>query len=119
MKWYHYLACFVAGVFLIHALPHLLNGFSLINVIGVIVSLGVGSLLLWAGKFSIKNTWTLLLVVAGMISVFLFLLVHPHKAHAPTNTVQSSATFIIPTLNCTSQDARYPPLALEERPLAG
>jgi hypothetical protein len=26
MKWYNYLACFLAGVFLIHLVPHLLNG---------------------------------------------------------------------------------------------
>jgi hypothetical protein len=26
MKWHNYVACFCAGVFLIHVLPHVLNG---------------------------------------------------------------------------------------------
>jgi hypothetical protein len=39
MKWYHYVTCFVAGVFLIHILPHVLNGLSVKNVVGVLVSL--------------------------------------------------------------------------------
>ncbi len=49
MKWYNYLACFLAGVFLIHLVPHLLNGFTVTNVVGALVNLGGGSLLLWAG----------------------------------------------------------------------
>ncbi len=81
MKWYNYLACFVAGVFLIHLLPHILNGFSLKNVIGVTVSLVVGGLLLWAGKFSFRNVWAILLVLAGMGSVFLYLVIFPHHHH--------------------------------------
>jgi hypothetical protein len=81
MKWHNYLACFLAGVFLIHILPHLLNGFSLKNVVGVLVSLVGGCLLLWAGKFSFRNLWTVVLVLAGMGSVFLFLAIHPHKSH--------------------------------------
>jgi len=78
MKWYNYLACFLAGVFLIHLVPHLLNGFTVINVVGALVSLGGGSLLLWAGKFSFRNLWAVVLLLAGMGSVFLFLAVHPH-----------------------------------------
>jgi hypothetical protein len=78
MKWYNYLACFVAGVFLIHLVPHILNGFSLKNVIGATVSVVVGGLLLWAGKFSFRNVWAVLVVLAGMGSVFLFLAIHPH-----------------------------------------
>ncbi|HXC94921.1 MAG TPA: hypothetical protein VNU92_04430 [Edaphobacter sp.] len=81
MKWYNYLACFVAGVFLIHLLPHILNGFSLTNVIGATVSLVVGGLLLWAGKFSFRNLWAVLLVLAGMGSVFLYLAIFPHHHH--------------------------------------
>ena len=47
MKWYNYLACFLAGVFLIHLFPHLTHGFTLTNIIGVFVSLVGGCLLLW------------------------------------------------------------------------
>jgi hypothetical protein len=78
MKWYNYLACFVAGIFLIHLVPHILNGFSLTNVIGATVSVVVGGLLLWAGKFSFRNMWAILVVLAGMGSVFLFLAIFPH-----------------------------------------
>ncbi len=77
MKWYNYLACFLAGVFLIHLVPHLLNGFTVTNVVGALVSLGGGSLLPWAGKFSFRNLWAVVLLLAGMGSVFLFLAVHP------------------------------------------
>ena len=72
MKWYHYLACFFAGAFLIHVIPHVMHGMSAVNVAGVIVSLGGGSLLLWLGRFSLKNGWEILLVVMGMVSVLLF-----------------------------------------------
>jgi hypothetical protein len=78
MKWYNYLACFFAGVFLIHILPHVLNGLSLKNVLGVAVSLVGGCLLLWAGRFSFKDPWKIVLVVAGMAAVLLFTLLHPH-----------------------------------------
>jgi len=79
MKWYNYLACFLAGVFLIHLIPHLLNGFTVKNVVGALVSLVGGCLLLWAGKFSFQNLWAVVIVLAGMGSVFLFLAIHPHK----------------------------------------
>jgi hypothetical protein len=83
MKWYNYVACFVAGVFLIHILPHVLNGFSLTNVLGVVVSLGGGCLLLWAGRFSFRNPWAIALVVLGMASVLIYTLLHPHKHQPP------------------------------------
>ncbi len=87
MKWYNYIACFFAGVFLIHILPHLLNGLTLTNVIGASVSLIGGGLLLWAGRFSFRNLWAVVLVLAGMGSVFLYLAVHPHQhaAHRAAN----------------------------------
>lgn len=81
MNWYHYVTCFVAGIFLIHILPHVLNGLSVKNVVGVLVSLGVGSFLLWIGRFSLRNVWAIVAVVAGTGSVFVFLAVHPHHLH--------------------------------------
>jgi hypothetical protein len=83
MKWFHYVACFLAGVSLIHILPHLLNGFSLVNVLGVLVSLVAGCLLLWAGRFSLRNPWAVALVVLGMASVLIFTALHPHQLHSP------------------------------------
>ncbi len=87
MKWYNYVACFFAEVFLIHILPHLLNGLTLTNVIGASVSLIGGGLLLWAGRFPFRNLWAVLLVLAGMGSVFLYLAIHPHQhaAHQAAN----------------------------------
>jgi hypothetical protein len=85
MKWYHYAACFFAGVFLIHILPHALNGFSLKNVIGILVSLVGGCLLLWAGRFSLRNPLAIALVVLGMASVLIFTWLHPHKPHPPAS----------------------------------
>jgi hypothetical protein len=81
VKWYNYLACFFAGVFLIHIVPHVMNGMSAENVMGVLVSLGGGCLLLWAGKFSLRNPWAVLLVLLGMASVWVFVTLHPHHHH--------------------------------------
>ena len=81
MRWYNYVACFFAGVFLIHILPHVLNGLSLKNVVGVLVSLVGGCLLLWAGKFSFRNLLAIALVVLGMASVLVFTVLHPNQPH--------------------------------------
>jgi hypothetical protein len=83
MKWYNYVACFFAGVFLIHIIPHLLNGLSVRNILGVLVSLIGGCLLLWAGRFSLRSPLAILLVVLGIASVLIFTALHPHKPHSP------------------------------------
>jgi Na+-translocating ferredoxin:NAD+ oxidoreductase RnfD subunit len=90
VKWYNYLSCFLAGVFLIHILPHLLNGMSVKNVLGVLVSLVGGCLLLWVGKFSLRNPLAVVLVLLGMASVWVFVTLHPH--HHPASKTVSSAT---------------------------
>ena len=78
MQWYNYLACFFAGVFLIHIVPHLLHGMSTTNVFGVLVSLAGGCLLLWAGKFSFRNLWAVVLLLLGIVSVLIFGALHSH-----------------------------------------
>jgi hypothetical protein len=88
MKWYHYVSCFFAGVFLIHVVPHVMNGFSAKNVAGVVVSLGGGGLLLWAGKFSYRNIWAVIVVLLGMASVFVFLALRPHHDHENARAVE-------------------------------
>lgn len=93
MKWYHYAACFLAGVFLIHILPHALNGFSLTNAIGIVLSLGLGSLFLWMGKFSWRNPWCIFLVLAGMAAVLLFTYLHPHHPHSAITSFSSPLTW--------------------------
>jgi hypothetical protein len=82
MRWYHYLACFFAGVFLIHVVPHLLGGMTWINVAGVMVSLGGGGLLLWAGRFSFRNGWAIAAVAIGMVLVLIFAALRPHHVRA-------------------------------------
>jgi hypothetical protein len=90
MKWYHYVACFFAGVFLIHILPHMLNGLTLTDIIGVLVSLIGGCLLLWAGRFSPRNPLAVGLVLLGMASVLIFTWLHPHKPHpAATQSIDA------------------------------
>jgi hypothetical protein len=89
MKWYNYLSCFVAGVFLIHVIPHLIHGLSVVNIVGALISLVGGCLLLWAGKFSWRNPWAILLLLAGMAAVLAVDAMHhrsPGGAHAATNS---------------------------------
>jgi len=92
MRWYNYIACFFAGVFLIHIIPHLIHGFSLTNVIGILVSLGGGCLLLWAGRFSIKNPWAIVLLLAGIASVLLFAALHPQHTTGRTTMVDQKSS---------------------------
>jgi hypothetical protein len=81
VKWYNYLACFFAGVFLIHVLPHLMGGMSAVNIAGVLVSMGGGGLLLRAGRFSLRNGWAIVAVLTGMASVLIFTALHPRQPH--------------------------------------
>jgi hypothetical protein len=78
MKWFHYLSCFVAGVFLIHLVPHVLNGLSVKNVAGACVSVGVGGLLLWLGKFSFRKPLAIVMVILGMAAVVAYDLLRMH-----------------------------------------
>jgi hypothetical protein len=78
MKWYNYLACYFAGVFFIHIVPHLMHGFTLTNILGVTISLVGGCLLLWAGKFSFRDPLAIGLLLAGIASVLIFTFMHHH-----------------------------------------
>ena len=78
MKWFQALSCFVAGVFLIHLVPHVLNGLSVKNVVGACVSVGVGSLLLWLGKFSFRKPLAIVMVILGMAVVVAYDLLRMH-----------------------------------------
>lgn len=81
MKWYNYLSCYFAGVFLIHIVPHLMNGISLTNALGITVSLVGGCLFLWAGKFSFKDPLAIILLLAGIASVLIFNVMHHHHPY--------------------------------------
>jgi len=92
MKWYNYIASFLAGVFLINTLPHFIHGidgdsfptpFSSINEHGLsspvvndlwaLFNLSVGLLLLAAGKILRVNKWSVILVVGGIAAFSLVL----------------------------------------------
>ena len=85
MKWYHYVACFFAGLFLINTVPHLVHGVSgdsfpspfanppgkglsspTVNVLWALVNLLIGYILLRVGKVSKTNKLSLLVFFAGV-----------------------------------------------------
>ena len=86
MKWYHYVACFFAGMFLANAVPHYVHGVSgdgfpspfahppgkglsspIVNVIWRLANAIVGYFLFRAGKISQSNKWGLLVFFAGVV----------------------------------------------------
>ena len=92
MKWYHYVACFFAGMFLANALPHFVMGVtsmpfptpfsnppgkglssSTANVLWGFSNLVIGYLLLRAGKISKENTWGIALLFVGILTMAIML----------------------------------------------
>jgi hypothetical protein len=86
MKWYHYIACFFAGLFLTNAVPHFVHGISgdyfptpfahppgkglslpVVNVIWGLVNLAVGYILLRTGRVSYGNNRNLFALFAGIV----------------------------------------------------
>ena len=88
MKWYHYVACFFAGLFLTNVVPHFIHGISgdsfptpfanppgkglsspLINILWALFNLVIGYILLRVGKVLQKNKWSLLAFFAGVVFI--------------------------------------------------
>jgi uncharacterized membrane protein YdcZ (DUF606 family) len=88
MKWYHYIACVFAGIFLTNAIPHFVNGVSgnsfptpfanppgkglsspLINVLWALANFLVGYILLRVGRVSQTNKWSLVAFFAGVVYI--------------------------------------------------
>ncbi len=86
MKWYHYIACFFAGMFLANAVPHFVMGVTsvpfptpfadppgkglsspAVNVLWGMFNLVVGYLLARGGKVSNSNRWSIVLLFAGIL----------------------------------------------------
>jgi hypothetical protein len=86
MKWYHYLACFFAGMFLANAIPHFVMGVTsvpfptpfstppgkglsspAVNVYWGMFNLVMGYLSWRAGKISSENKWGTVLLFAGIL----------------------------------------------------
>jgi hypothetical protein len=88
MKWYHYVACFFAGMFLANFVPHFVMGVTTVpfptpfsnppgkgtssptvNVYWGFFNLVAGYLLFRAGKISKENNWGLVLLFAGILTM--------------------------------------------------
>ena len=88
MKWYHYLACFFAGLFLANAVPHFIHGISgdpfpspfanppgkglsspLVNVLWACFNLIVGFILLRVSKATIKNNLAMIVLFLGILAI--------------------------------------------------
>ncbi|HTS00614.1 MAG TPA: hypothetical protein VML00_12720 [Bacteroidota bacterium] len=92
MKWYHVIACFLAGAFLANAVPHFVHGISgdpfpspfanppgkglsspTTNVLWGLANLLVGYLLVRFGKVSRDRTWTLVACFLGIMCMSVML----------------------------------------------
>jgi hypothetical protein len=88
MKWYHYVAAFFAGAFLVNALPHFFHGISgdpfpspfshppgkglsspLVNVLWGCFNLLVGYILLSVSKASPKNKLSMLVLFLAILAI--------------------------------------------------
>ena len=92
MKWYHYVACFFAGMFLANAVPHFVHGISgdsfptpfanppgkglsspTVNVVWGLVNIVVGYTLYRVGKVSQANRWSLFALFLGIVCISIML----------------------------------------------
>ena len=86
MKWYHYIACFFAGMFIANIVPHFIHGISgesfpspfadppgkglsspTVNVLWGLFNLLIGYVLFRTGKISNSNKWSVLLFFVGIL----------------------------------------------------
>ena len=92
MKWYHYIACFFAGLFLINSVPHFIHGVSgdsfpspfanppgkglsspMVNTLWGLGNLFIGYFLFTVGKVSKETKWSLLIFFVGVICMSIML----------------------------------------------
>ena len=86
MKWYHYVACFFAGLFLINTIPHYVHGVSgdsfpspfanppgkglsspIVNTLWGLGNILIGYILFRVGKVSKENKWSLPIFFIGVV----------------------------------------------------
>ena len=86
MKWYNYVSCFFAGMFIANTVPHFIHGISgdtfptpfanppgkgpsspTINVLWGLLNLVFGYLLYRGGKISNANKWSILVFFIGIV----------------------------------------------------
>ena len=101
MNWYHYLACFFAGMFLANVVPHYVYGvcgdrfptpFSkppgqglsspTVNVVWALFNLVIGYILFRAGKVTSGGDLALVIFFAGIVAISTMLSVNFAKKHA-------------------------------------
>jgi hypothetical protein len=101
MKWYHYVACFFAGIFIANAVPHFVHGVSgdsfpspfatppgkglsspIVNVVWALFNIVIGYILFRTGKVSHAEKWSLLAFLAGVVYISVSLsIAFVDKAH--------------------------------------
>jgi TRAP-type C4-dicarboxylate transport system permease large subunit len=100
MNWYHYIACFFAGVFLTNVVPHFVYGISgdrfptpfanppgkglsspTVNVVWALFNLVVGYILFRVGKVSNGDTSAIIVFFAGIVAISIMLSVRFSKKH--------------------------------------
>ena len=101
MNWYHYVACFFAGMFLANVVPHFVNGISgdrfptpfakppgrglsspTVNVVWALLNLAVGYFLFHAGKISSENIFALVVFFVGIAAISILSSVNFAKKHS-------------------------------------
>ena len=92
MKWYHFVACFCAGLFIANTVPHFVHGVSgdsfpspfsnppgkglsspTVNVLWALFNLLVGYILIRVGKITQTNTWSLITFFIGVLVMSIML----------------------------------------------
>ncbi len=92
MKWYNYVLCFFAGLFIANTVPHFIHGISgdqfptpfatppgkglsspTVNVLWGLTNLVIGYLLYRAGKISKTNWGTIIIFFAGIAAMSIML----------------------------------------------
>lgn len=101
MNWYHYVACFFAGMFLANFVPHFVHGVSgdrfpspfskppgkglsspTVNVLWALFNLIVGYFLFHIGKVSSENISALIVFFVGIAAISIMLSVNFAKKHS-------------------------------------
>ena len=92
MKWYNYIACFFAGMFLANTVPHFIHGVSgdsfptpfanppgkglsspVVNVLWGLFNLVIGYFLYKGGKITSNNKWSVLVFFIGILTISIML----------------------------------------------
>jgi hypothetical protein len=100
MNWYHYVACFFAGMFLANAVPHFVHGISgdgfptpfahppgkglsspTVNVVWALLNLVIGYILFRVGNVSGSGDSALIIFFAGIAVISTFSSIHFRQKH--------------------------------------